>query len=222
MEELHKLKKLWDRSFEQEPEPIDSAELMAIIKKKTLGPVEKLKKSLRLEIGSILVAVPLLIYVLFALPQTYFILNTLALLFLFGPSLIYYFVSLQKLARLWRENQDNLRQSIESTLMLYRFFRKTYIRLNMALFPLGVYFGYVIGFGLGSDGQRVNSWWLSQEWPLHINIIVGVLLVLLLFLVFWSILRLYIRKLYDVHIHKLKSVLDELQENETEEPISKE
>jgi hypothetical protein len=214
MDEFTRLKEMWNSSFENPKEAMDANELLKIMQKKSGDPVAKLKKSLYIEIGAILLVIPMLIIVLIKLPQMFYIMNTSILLALFVGVLIYYYIHLRKLTVLWNQSQENLRQSLESTLVLLRFFRKTYFILNIFLFPVGIYFGYIIGFGLGSDGNTSPSGPFIPDFPFYVNVliwIVGGLLIVGLFLLF---LRFYVRRLYDVHIKKLQMIHKELTENE--------
>jgi hypothetical protein len=215
MDELDKLKQIWDQAFDDENQkPVDHEMIEEIIRRKSTGPVVKLKRSLRIEIGAILVSIPLLIALMFRLPETYFVVNTTILLAVFAGSLIYFFYSLRNVVKIWRNNQQSLRQTIESTILMFRFYRKFYIRLNMVLFPFGLYLGYVIGFGLGSDGRKVSQLILAEYMPMVLAIIVSVVFFGLLMLGFWYFLKFYVRKLYDVHLQKLEIILHELLENE--------
>ncbi|TVQ86715.1 MAG: hypothetical protein EA393_11775 [Bacteroidetes bacterium] len=214
MDELNELKKIWNRSFEKEPEAADRKRLLEIISRKSSGPIGKLKKSIRIEIGALIITIPLLIAILFELPEPYFIFNTSMLILAFSGSLIYYFKSLRKLEKTWKESQQNLRQALESTIMLTKFFRKSYFWLNVILFPFGIYFGYIVGFGLGSGGKRVTSLPVFEHMPLFIAILVILVFVMVLFGLFWLFLKYYVRKLYDVHIEKLEEIYKELMEYE--------
>ena len=214
MDELNELKKIWDRSFQQEPEAPDREKLFELVKRRSSGPVGKLKKSIRLEIGAILVAVPLLVVIMFKLTEPYFLFNTGVLIVAFTGSLVYYFHNLRRLERIWHQSQENIHQSIKSTLMLVKFFRKVYYWLNLILFPFGVYFGYIIGFGLGSDGNRVTSLPLFENLPFVIAVSLIGVIVLLLFGLFYIFLKWYVKKLYDVHINKLEEIDHELSEFE--------
>ena len=214
MDELSKLKKMWDSSFEEQSSEVDKEELLKIMQSKSSGPVDKLKKSLYLEIGTVMVVLPFLVYIMFVLPSTYFVLNTLALITLFLSVLVYYFVNLKKITRLWNQSQQNLRESLQSTIALLRFFRKTYFYINIALFPLGIYFGYIIGFGLGSGGKKVSSLLFFESLPVYLNVLLYIAIAATAFGLFLLFLRFYVRKLYDVHITKLETNYAELTENE--------
>lgn len=214
MDEFTKLKQMWDSSFDPPKESINTDELLKIMQKKSTGPVEKLKKSLYIEIGAILFVIPMLIVVMTRLPQLYYIVNTTILLILFTGVLIYYAINLRKITTLWNENQQNLRQSLESTLTLLRFFRKTYFILNVFLFPVGIYFGYIIGFGLGSDGKIASSNVALPGIPFYANVLIWIGAGLLIAGLFMLFLRFYVKTLYDVHINKLKTIHKELTENE--------
>ncbi len=214
MDELNKLKQMWDSSFEEQSSKMDKESLLKMMQKQSSGPVDKLKKSLYLEIGTIIVALPFLVYIMFVLPAPYFVLNTLAVIVLFLSVLVYYFVNLNKITRLWNQSQQNLRESLQSTIALLRFFRKTYFYISIALFPLGIYFGYIIGFGLGSGGKKASSLLFFSQLPLYLNIIIFVTLGLAAFGVFLLFLRFYVKKLYDVHITKLENIYAELTEND--------
>lgn len=214
MDELNKLKQAWKNTFQETPKDFDSPSLREILRRKSSDPVVKLRKSLYLEIGTILLVLPFLVIVMFWLPDPYFILNTLALIVLFITALAWYWHNLRRITLLWRSGQANLRQSVESTLTLLRFFRKTYFYLNIILFPLGIYFGYIIGFGLGSGGEKITSLLFFENFSLALNILIYVAAGIVIFLGFLLILRLYVRKLYDVHIRKLESICQELTEND--------
>lgn len=214
MDELNKLKKMWDSSFSEEPAPANREQLHALMQSETSGPVDKLKKSLRIEIGAILIAIPLLVVIMFELQKTYFLINTGILILVFTGSLIYYFSNLRRLTRIWNQSQENIRASLESTVMLIRFFRNTYFWLNVILFPIGIYFGYIIGFGLGSGGEKISSLLLDDVFPVYLIILTGFIGLILLFVAFLFFLKFYMRKLYDVHIEKLEEILRELTEFE--------
>jgi len=214
MDELKKFKQIWDRSLDEPSKDIDEERLLEIMRKKSSGPIEKLKRSLYLEIGTIILVIPLLIGILFKLPDTYFLVNTLTLIVVFTGVLIYYYINLRKITLLWNKSQKNIRESLESTLVLLRFFRKNYLILNIVLFPLGIYFGYIIGFGLGSGGEKITSLLLLKNQPVWVNIIFWLVNFAVLFSFFWLFLRFYVKKLYDVHIHKLELLHKELTEND--------
>lgn len=214
MDELNQLKDIWQRSFEKEPESIDQDKIFELISKKSSGPVGRLKKSIRIEIAAILVAIPLLVAIMFELKETYFLVNTSLLILLFAGSMVYYFVSLQRLEKIWKKSQYNIRKSIESTLMLVKFFRNVYFWLNIIMFPFGIYFGYIIGFGLGSGGRRVTSLPYLEDLPFLMSLALVCLFVFLLFVLFRLFLKFYMKKLYDVHIEKLEKLQKELSEFE--------
>lgn len=214
MDELEKLKKAWDSSFEGKQLNITSDNIREVIKKKSSGTIDKLKRSLYLEIGVIILILPFLVFVLFRLPQTYFLINTSLLILLFVFVLVYYYYNLRKVVAIWQGHQSNLRESLQSTVALFRFFRKTYFYLNVALFPLALYFGYIIGFGLGSDGERITELFYNPNLSLLANVSVYILSFAVIFGLFILFLKFYMSKLYDVHINKLNAILAELMEHE--------
>lgn len=215
MDELNKLKKAWDNSFEGEEVFFPSDSIREVISRKSSGTIDKLKRSLYLEIGTIILVLPLLVWVLFTLPQPYFLLNTSLLILLFVFILIYYTYNLKKVTAIWHGHQTNLRESLMATVAVFRFFRKTYFYLNIALFPLALYFGYVIGFGLGTGGERITELFYNPNISLLANIAIYIIVFAFIFGAFLLFLRFYMTKLYDVHIHKLNAVLEELMEHES-------
>ena len=82
------------------------------------------------------------------------------------------------------------------------------------LFPVTIYFGYIIGYGIGSDGQQVTELLFHEILPFYAALIVNLLLFGLIYGGFWHFLRLYVKRLYDAHIEKLEKILNELLENE--------
>jgi hypothetical protein len=214
MDELKIFKQIWDRSVDEPSDDIDQEKLHEIMQKKSTGPIEKLKRSLYLEIGTIILVIPLLVGIMVKLPDPYFRINTFFLISVFSGVLVYYYINLRKITLLWNKNQQNIRESLESTLVLLRFFRKNYFILNIVLFPLGIYFGYIIGFGLGSGGEKITSLLLLNNQPIVVNIVFWLAIFSIIFVLFWFFLRYYVKKLYDVHIHKLRQLHKELTEND--------
>jgi len=213
MDELNKFKQIWDKSIGDPPRGINRDELLNIISKKTSGPVEKLKRSLYLEIGTILIAIPMLIVAMTKLNSIYFIVNTSILIALFSSILVYYFFNLRKVSAIWAHGQEDIKQNIDSTLNVFRFFRKTYYFINIVLFPAGIYFGFIIGFGLGSGGKKVSSLQFIESLSLFSNLLVIGLFLALLSGVFYLILRFWVKTFYDRHILKLEQIKKELEEN---------
>ena len=212
MNELDQLKNLWNRTIdENQQKPIDPQQIEEMIGKKSSGPVDKLKRSLKIEIAAILIAIPMLLWVMFELPRPFFIVNSIILIGIFLSIMIYYYLNLQKIVRIWSANQFNIKKSIESTLMMFRFYRKTYFWLNIILFPIGLYIGFQLGFGIGSGGEIINNLPYLQQysfWQITLAAILGLVALLVLF---WLILKFYMAKLYDVHIKKLEGFLLELE-----------
>lgn len=213
MDSIHKFKKIWQQSAADDEKPFNKQELDMILRKKSSGPVEKLKRSLIIEIASLLVAIPLLISVMLHTKELYFLLNTGVLILLFFLSLVYYYFNYRRIVKIWQKKQDNILNSIEHTLQLVKFFRKTYFRLNLVLFPFAIYFGYVMGFGLGSGGEKINGYMIFEQFSTIYNILIIFLVLGFLFSLFYIFLRWYMKKLYDVHIVNLEHVLDELTED---------
>ncbi|MFW6275717.1 MAG: hypothetical protein ACOC2M_03690 [bacterium] len=212
MDSINKFKKIWEQSVSEKERPFDKQELETILRNRSTGPVEKLKRSLIFEIVSLLLAIPFLVFIMIQTKEIYFMLNTGVLILLFFLSLIYYYFNYRSIVRIWRTKQDNILNSIQSTLQLVKFFRKTYFRLNLVLFPFAIYFGYVMGFGLGSGGEKMNGYVLFEQISPFFNIMIILVVLSVLFFLFYFFLRWYMKKLYDVHIENLEHVLDELKE----------
>jgi len=216
MDSINKFKKIWEQSVSEHEKPFDQKELEIILRKQSAGPVEKLKRSLIIEIVSLVLAIPVLVFIMIQTKEIYFMLNTGGLILLFFLSLIYYYINYRRIVRIWRTKQDNILNSIQSTLQLVKFFRRTYFRLNLVLFPFAIYFGYVMGFGLGSGGEKMNGYIIFEQFSPIFNILIIVLVLGIMFFLFYFFLRWYMKKLYDVHIENLEHVLYELKEEEQE------
>ena len=216
MDSINKFKKIWEQSVSEHEKPFDQKELEIILRKQSAGPVEKLKRSLIIEIVSLVLAIPVLVFIMIQTKEIYFMLNTGGLILLFFLSLIYYYINYRRIVRIWRTKQDNILNSIQSTLQLVKFFRRTYFRLNLVLFPFAIYFGYVMGFGLGSGGEKMNGYIIFEQFSPIFNILIILLVLGIMFFLFYFFLRWYMKKLYDVHIENLEHVLHELKEEEQE------
>lgn len=215
MDELDKIKKIFDSSIEGKiQQPTDPLLIENIIRSKSTDPISRLKKNLLIEIWAGVLTILVLIVLMVELTGTYFTIKLGAMIAILLAFVGYYYVNLRKMTKIWRKSQENVKQSIISTILLFRFYRRYYIILSMVLFPLTIYFGYLIGYGIGSNGQQVAELLFHEILPPYVVLIVNLLLFGLIYGGFWHFLRLYVKRLYDAHIHKLEKILNELLENE--------
>lgn len=215
MDELDKLKKILDSAIEEKiQQPVDHQLIERIIRSKSADPIARLKKNLREEIWMGIALIFFLVVLMFILTEPYFRIKIWGLIAIMLAGIGDIYATMQKMSKIWHKNQESIKQSIISTLKLFRFFRKYGIILSTILGVVFLYFGFILGYGVGSDGQRITSMPFAEFLPFHIALIINLLLFGLICGSLWIFAKKHITKLYYSPIQKLEEILNELLENE--------
>jgi uncharacterized membrane protein SirB2 len=208
--ELDELKDIWNKS-KSGFQPKNEAQLAVMLKGTSTSVVDKLKRSVWLELTFTVVAgLGLLLYALM-LPTGALKWTTVSILVLFVGYSFYYVKKLSMLNQ-FKPGDDNLKANLEKlteNLGSYlKFYKQSYTVLYPVYFGLGLLFG---GLETGSDAffQKLSN-------P---KLISGLfLLAIVFFLVSRYFANWLLKKLYGNHLNKLKSLLQELNTIEEAEP----
>jgi hypothetical protein len=207
--ELDELKNIWrknDPEFNRKGE----AEIAAMLKGKSTSIVEKLKRSVWLELVFTLIAgVALLIYAL-TLPDGSLKWTSVSILILFVGYTFYYIKKLFLLNQFDRQ-ADNLKNNLEKLVDKLSGYLKFYKRSYTILYP--VYF--VLGIAFGGLERGLTEFINVLSKPLTI-IYLSVLAAVFFFCSTW-VVKWLLKKLYGNHLEKLKSLLVELNSYEKAE-----
>lgn len=211
MDSFDKLKKIWDDTGgNDKSRSLTIDKLNNILSKRTKGPVEKLKASLKFEIGAVGITLPVILYALFHYNEPAFLAHTIILLCIFLLSMVYYMVNYRRIKKIWKESQDNIRDSVNSTLLLFNFFRRAYLWLNLLLFPFALYLGYMFGFGLGSGGRTDIQQIIKYIFSSSLSIIVSSIIFTVLYYLFYLFVKWFFNLQFGRHMHELRTILKEL------------
>jgi hypothetical protein len=206
--ELEELKHIWNKN-KADFQPKDEAQLASMLKGTSRSLIDKLKRSVWLELSFTIVAgLALLIYAFTltgALKWT-----TMAIIVLFvGYS--FYYVKKLLLLRHFDSGDNNLKANLEklvSRLGSYlKFYKRSYTLLYPVYFGLGILFG---GLEIGSDRflQKLSD----PKWITYLLVITIVFFFISMLFANW-----FLKKLYGRHLEKLKTLLNELNRAEDHE-----
>lgn len=211
MDELNKLKDLWDKSAQADISAVDGEKLREMLGRKSHRPLDKLLRSLWLEIIAGVLFTALLCYIMVVLPVAAYRYTTLGLILIFVGTLAYITGKITTLRKDKRAAAHNLRDAIAHTIETMELFTKTYMVFNMVFLPFGLLAGYLLGYGLGSSGNLRPFLWLASL-PWHYLFLGFLAVMAVIGPLFWIFLKFYMRKLYGGHLQKLRNILRELDE----------
>jgi hypothetical protein len=199
--ELEDLKQIWKQSTASIQ--FDEAQLAVMLKGNSKSVVDKLKKSVWIELGFTVIAGVILLLYAMNLQSGSLKWTTVSLLVLFVAYSFYY---VKKLVLLFsfKPAEDNLKSNLErltGSLSSYlKFYKRSYTVLYPVYFCLGILFG---GLEAGSD----RFFTIISE-P---KIIASLLLMAILFFVLSTwFANWYFKKLYGNHVKKLQGMLHDL------------
>lgn len=202
--ELEDLKSIW-KSNEPVFQQKNEEEIAMMLKGRSISIVNKLKRNVWFElVFTIAVSLALLIYAL-SLPQGAMKWTSISLLLICIASTIFYVKKLSMLNRVQGIN-DNLHATITfliTNLTAYlKFYRNSYTVLYPIYFLLGLLFSAL-------ERGTENFVAFLQE---PITIVYLLFMAGLFFLISFWFARWFLKKLYGNHLEKLKSILNELNQ----------
>lgn len=202
MEELDDLKSIWKQQSRFEPK--NEAEIAGMLKGKSNSIINKLKRSVWFELIFTVVCILALAAYNFTLPEGALRYTILSLLVLLISYSVYYLKKI-KLLNQYDPGSENLKDNLTHLLarldMYMIFYKRSYAILYPVFFALGLLFGAIeTGFDRFAHKFENPAYALSFI-LLSIVFMVGV----------YTITNWYLKKLYGVHIDKLKSLIEELQ-----------
>jgi hypothetical protein len=204
--ELEDLKNIWNRS-KTDFQTKDETQLASMLNGTSTSVVEKLKRSVWIELIFTVVASILFLLYALTLPSGALKWTTVSLLVLFVAYSFYYVKKLLLLNR-FKPGNHNLKQNLEKlteNLTGYlKFYKRSYTILYPVYFCLGLLFG---GLESGSDlfFEKLSD-------PKLILYLIGLSVVF--FLISRSFANWLLKKLYGNHLDKLKTLLRELNAGE--------
>ena len=205
--ELDQLKEMWGTV---EPKHTQTSEqgLQAMLQKKSKSPIAKMKRNLTIEMWVVVVLYAWII-IDYVLEFKGIILAIPLLLFVVGLLYMVYYIRKRNLLKQMEcvtcEVKSNLQQQVSILEKYIRF----YMISGTVLFPVTVIFVSTIMFFSSPEMQQVR---VKEPLPfgyflLAVSLISAVLTVPIYFLNKW-----YVRKLYGQHAEKLKQIVNEMNE----------
>jgi hypothetical protein len=200
--ELEDLKSIWKQN-EPSYKPKNEQEIALMLRGKSMSIIDKLKRSVWLElIITVVVSVALMVYAV-SLQSGALKWTSISLLLMCLAFTIYYIKKLTLLNRF--VPNENLQSTITTLITrldnYLKFYKNSYAILYPVFFLLGLLFGAM------ERGPAVYIEYLSRT-----SIIIYLVLMagLFFFLSSWFA-NWYLKKLYGDHVEKLRKLLDELQ-----------
>ncbi len=205
------LRARWQRATHAAaPPPLAPAAVTALLAQRSQGIGARLRRTARLELGGLvlaLIGLPILLYQ----TQSRVLQLAEALLLVVCLGFCYYYARKLRLLRLMDEAAagGDVRAHLQTLVGALRRLLRLYERQVVLLTPVFLLIGLIAGAveGAPAGATRLLSW---HAWPLYVGY--GVLAVPLTLLQRWGV-RWYLRQLYGRHLDQLESDLRELEEN---------
>ena len=202
--ELEDLKSIW-KSSEPVFQPKNEQEIAMMLKGRSISIINKLKRNVWFElVFTIVVSVALLIYAL-SLQRGAMKWTSISLLLMCLASTIYYVKKLSVLNRVQGIN-ENLHDMISFLITNLTGYLKFYKNSYTVLYP--VYFSLGLLFSVMERGTGNFVEFLSKP----ITIIYLLFMAAVFFFISSWFARWFLKKLYGDHLEKLKSILNELNQ----------
>ncbi|MEI8110897.1 MAG: hypothetical protein WCH59_07885 [Chitinophagia bacterium] len=206
--ELDDLKKYWNQQIPVESAPPDPDAIRIIIHNRSVGIIERIRRSLLIEIiFCCLALVGIILGIYFTQP----VLITRYLQFFLGVTIFFMGVLFWILRSSKSMSPDEI--SVKNNLIrihtLVSRFTRSYFIFTMALFPpVIMYSMYVVAAENNYFTPAEVIQYFLQLPPFSIGLFIGYIVLSLLFLYFFT--RWYIRTLYGNYLDKLKQLIAEL------------
>ena len=202
--ELEDLKSIW-KSSEPVFQPKNEQEIAMMLKGRSISIINKLKRNVWFElVFTIVVSVALLIYAL-SLQRGAMKWTSISLLLMCLASTIYYVKKLLVLNRVQRIN-ENLHDTISFLITNLTGYLKFYKNSYTVLYPIYFFLGLLFSVMERGTGNFVE--FLSKP----ITIIYLLFMAGVFFFISSWFARWFLKKLYGDHLEKLKSILNELNQ----------
>jgi len=212
--ELDELKSLINQRMERVHPAKSSAEIALLLGKKTRSVVDKIRKSLIIElVTSVIftfVCLAVAIFGAYTSLRIYFGIFTV-ICALFIPLLYIKLVKTKKLSN----TVVPVKKNLQVLILLIKEYIKRYFQLTMVLIPISL----IISFALGYSDENLNNPDLSNPFfPNFIGSPVRIAIVAVYVIVFsvgmYYFTKWYLKKLYGNYIQQLEQLLAELEEAE--------
>ncbi len=209
--ELDELKSLINHKLSTDHTTRSAEDIAALLTKRTGSVIDKLKRSLRIEIISCLVVIALFFYLGFAggyrSLQIYFsVFGVLSFVFL--GFIIYLLRRTIQLSATTLPVKSNLQTIVD----IIQEFSRRYFQFSMALIPVCLTFSFILGYNEPQpipEVDRVAKNLFSAKW--QVFVFAGVYVIALSVGVYYFT-KWYLRKLYGRYIDELKECIRELGE----------
>lgn len=201
--ELEDLKSIW-KSSEPVFQPKNEQEIARMLKGRSISIVNKLKRNVWFElVFTIVVSVVLLIYAL-SLPKGAMKWTSISLLLMCIASTVFYVKKLSILNHVQGINEnlhDTISFLIKNLTTYLRFYKNSYTVLYPIYFLLGLVFSFM------EKGTDIADFLSQPTTIIYLLFMAG-----LFFLISFWLARWFLKKLYGDHLEKLKSIMDELNQ----------
>lgn len=207
--ELEQLKEMWNSADKQQTDS-SAEELQALLRKKSQSPIAKMKRNLLIELVVVLVLYTLII-VYYFLNFSGGMLALPVLLFVIGLVYVFYYIGKNKLLKKMECNSCEVKANLSMQVKTLEKYVRFYLVAGTAIFPITMVVASCIILFYSPQSQQYPSALQSKQF---IVMFVGILIAAtaLFTIPVYYINKWYVRKLYGQHIERLKSIVDEMDE----------
>ncbi|MFT3846065.1 MAG: hypothetical protein QM725_13505 [Lacibacter sp.] len=207
--ELEQLKEMWNSADEQH-KASSAEELQALLRKKSQSPIAKIKRNLFAELVVIAILYPLIIAYYF-LNFSGGMLALPVLLFVIGVAYIFYYVQKNKLLKKMECNTCEVKANLKMQMQTLEKYVRFYLLAGTAITPFTMIVASCIVLFYSPQSQQYPSALQSKQFLIMFAGILAAVTIILTIPIYF-INKWYVRKLYGQHIERLKSIVDEMDE----------
>ena len=199
--ELDELKQQLNKTITPAQQQHSAADISALLKRDSLSVVQKIKRSLWIELAFAIVfilgCVAALIF------STQWVYRTYFFIFIFVSAAFTFIFSLLLKKTYKLSSSDSIRSNLHSLISVLKEYVKRYLQLGMALLPICFGFAYWLSY---HDPTRVAK---PFRWDVF-GFLIGFLLIFGTAVYYFS--KWYLKKLYGNYISQLEALLMEFEE----------
>jgi hypothetical protein len=209
--DLDQLKDIWKELDEPAGGPQSKQQITAMLKKRSQGPIAKMKRNLRWELIIVLVSYPILITHFFlsydqeSQAVAWFLLVVAGLIF-------FYFYKKNKLLNEMQQVSGNVKIHLERRVKTLEQFIRVYLVAGVAMAPICLaFFGWIFYNEVSALSTR-SIFYTSANNPLWKAVLAWIILTIALTVPVYFANVWILKKLYINHIKKLKLIVREMSE----------
>lgn len=191
---------------------VEEAQVQVMLSHQPQSIISKINKSLLFEFSLLFICSVIFLFVINQYPENHFLFNFS--LVMLGVCAVFsgFFIYQYKIINNLDYATENLAESLKKSISSLNSFIKIYFYSNAILAPIGFFVGMLFSYNIfQTEAEGENEGSTPAFFPVDEYFIFLILAAVLVFVFFFFFTKIYIHKLYGVHLKSLKECLAELE-----------